>query len=126
MDCINGSERATLRTLPRTAYASTVGRMTDATRPFALPAEPTPDDALSAAIRSHLAYRRLTQGDLAEALGVSRTAGVGAAARKVRWSVADWWPSPTGWTCAPPSCWATPREQFYVVVGYLLAIAAGA
>lgn len=78
-----------IRALPRTAYASTVGRMTDATRPFALPAEPTPDDALSAAIRSHLAYRRLTQGDLAEALGVSQTQVSARLRGEVRWSVAD-------------------------------------
>ena len=58
-------------------------------RPFAQGPEQPADAAVSAAIRSHLAYRRLTQADLADALGISQTQVSARMRGEVRWTVND-------------------------------------
>jgi transcriptional regulator with XRE-family HTH domain len=44
---------------------------------------------VSASIRSHLAYRRLTQSELAEVLGISQTQVSARMRGEVRWTVND-------------------------------------
>lgn len=58
-------------------------------QPFAVPAKPTPDQALSATIRSYLAYRQAKQSDLAAALGISQPQVSARMRGEVRWTVAE-------------------------------------
>lgn len=58
-------------------------------KPFGQGPEQSPDAGVSAAIRSHLAYRRLTQADLAQVLGISQTQVSARMRGEVRWTVND-------------------------------------
>lgn len=58
-------------------------------QPFAAPPEQTPDQALSATIRSYLAYRQAKQSDLAVALGISQPQVSARMRGEVRWTVSE-------------------------------------
>lgn len=60
-----------------------------APQPFAALPNETPDAALSASIRAHLAYRRATQADLAAVLGISQVQVSARMRGEVRWTVAE-------------------------------------